>query len=352
MTDYAAPASSAHAAPEPAVRHDYPLAIEDAGLSTAIGLMLKTMPYALARFGTLFTVSLVTIVWSVLTFGGWVWLSDHINGVVGLGWFFTGCVFYGYVWRTFVRYFLHLLKIGHIAVLTELITRGQIGNGGESMMAYGKRVVTERFGQTNAMFALDLLVSGVVRAFNRSLNWIAELLPVPGLSSVVSVVNTVVYAATTFVDETIFSYSLARGHEDPFRTSRDGLIYYAQNAKEVLKTGVLIVVLDKIATFFVWLLMWVPALAVGWLLPRSVSGAGSFFTFIVAACFALNLRSAFLKPLFLTMVMIKFHVCAKGQPINLEWDATLTNVSNKFVELKNKIGGPIAAPAPAQLAID
>ena len=33
-----------------------------------------------------------------------------------------------------------------------------------------------------------------------------------------------------------------------FRSSKDGLIYYAQNAKEVLKTGVFVVVLEKVLT--------------------------------------------------------------------------------------------------------
>jgi hypothetical protein len=57
-------------------------------------------------------------------------------------------------------------------VLTELVTRGQIGNGAEGMFAYGKRIVTERFAQTNVLFAMDLLVEGVVRAFNaRSTGW-------------------------------------------------------------------------------------------------------------------------------------------------------------------------------------
>ena len=58
----------------------------------------------------------------------------------------------GFFWGTILRYVLHLLSCGHVAVLTELITRGQVGNGSESMLAYGRRVVTERFGQVNALF--------------------------------------------------------------------------------------------------------------------------------------------------------------------------------------------------------
>lgn len=243
------------------------------------------------------------------------------------------------VWYTIVRYGLYLLKAGHVAVLTELITRGEIGVGNEGMFAYGKRVVTERFGQVNAMFALDMLVHGIVRAFNGTLNWIANILPIPGLSSVTQIVTAIVHAATTFIDETMLSYSLARGDSDNFRSSRDGLIYYAQNSKEVLKTGVWVVILDKVATFVTWLVMLAPGFVLAWILPASIAGAGSLAAFFIAGLFAWNLRAAFLEPLFLTMVMIKFHVSVQNQPIDLVWDERLSSASKKFVELKEKVTG-------------
>jgi len=340
--------SATYSHPDRPVRHSYPLAIQDASLTTAFGLLMRTSPYAMARFGVLLTVSVVTIVWYVVTFGGWLFLGSKVHPIAGYGWLFFGLTIYGYLWRTLVRYFLYMLKAGHIAVLTELLTKGTIGSSNEGMFEYGKRIVTERFGQMNAMFALDLLVHGVVRAFNRTLDWIANLIPIPGLSGVASVVKAVVYSATTFVDETILSYSLARGDENVFRSSQDGLIYYAQNSKEVLKTGVWIVILDKVSTLATWLVMLIPATLLTWILPASIQGIGGLGVFLVAALFAWNLRAAFLEPLFLIMIMTKFHVCARDQAIDAEWDERLTAVSKQFVELKNKIaGGARSAPAPA-----
>jgi hypothetical protein len=349
---YAQPsaAGSSYSHPTEPVRHSYPLSVQNADLSTAFGLVLRTLPYALGRFAVLFATSLVTLVWYVVTFGGWALLARAIHPLAGLVWFIAGCFMYGYLWKTLVRYFLYMLKAGHIAVLTELVTRGQIGEANEGMFDYGKRVVTERFGQMNAMFALDLLVHGVVRAFNRTLDWIAGLLPVPGLRDVMGVVNAIVYSAASFVDETILSYSLARGDNDVFRSSRDGLIYYAQNSKEVLKTGIWIVVLDKVSTFIAWIVMLAPALLIAAMLPASVKGIGFLFTLVMSALFTWNLRAAFLEPLFLTMIIIKFHVSVHGQAINLEWDEQLSQLSGKFVELKNHVGSPISAvraPAPA-----
>jgi hypothetical protein len=234
-------------------------------------------------------------------------------------------------------------------VLTELVTTGRIQNGQQGMFQYGTRVVKERFGEVNAMFALDALVAGVVGAFNRTLDWLSSLIPIPGLNSLTNMVTAVVRAATTYIDETLFSYSLARGDENKWRSAKDGLIYYAQNHQEILKTGVWIVFLDWALTFVAWIVCLVPAGVIAWVLPSG--GLGQFGVLLLAAFAASNLRSAFLKPLFLIMVMVKFHVSVKDQPINLEWDAKLTSLSDKFRELKGKIFEAPTAPNVAVPAV-
>ncbi|MFT3927885.1 MAG: hypothetical protein QM778_35485 [Myxococcales bacterium] len=331
--------------PDQPVRHSYPLAVSDAGFSSSLSLLLSTLPYALVRFGILFGVSVATLIWYGVTFGGGAFIGQRVP-LLGYAWIFGGLGVWGYLYWFIVRYFLYLLKAGHIAVLTELMTHGRVNNGQEGMFQYGTRVVKERFGEVNAMFALDALVAGVVGAFNRTLNWISNLLPIPGLSSLTNLVTAVVRAATTYIDETLFSYSLARGDENKWRSAKDGLIYYAQNSQEILKTGVWIVVLDWALTFVAWAVCLVPAGVLAWLLPPG--GFGQFGVLLLAALAAANLRSAFLKPLFLIMVMVKFHVSVRNQPINLEWDQKLSSISDKFVELKSKIfEAPTAPNLPA-----
>lgn len=317
----------------PEVRHDYPLAIQDAGLSTAFGLLMRTLPFLLVRLGILVAFTLLgVLVWTVALLGFWLFRKVPI---VGLVWFVMVLAGAGWFWRAILRYTLYMLKAAHIAVLTELLTKGEVGNGQQSMFAYAKDVVKERFGEINVLFALDILVDGVVGAFNRTLDWVSSLLPVPGLDSITGVVKAVLRASTTYVDETVLSYNLARGDENVFRSSKDGLIYYAQNAKEVLKTGVYVVVLEKILTVLIWVVMLAPAFAMSYFIPRT--GPFAFFTvFIISFLLAGNVRSAFLKPLFLTMVMIKFHTQIQGQAINETWDARLEGVSDKFRELKDK----------------
>lgn len=318
--------------PDQPIRHSYPLAIQKAGLGTAINLLRKTLPYALVRFGILLGVTIGTIIWMAATVGGGAWLAESVHPWVGGGWMIGGFGAYGYLWYTILRYFLYLIKAGHIAVLTELITNDRIGNGDKGMFQYGKDVVLERFKEVNVLFTLDMLIAGVVRAFNGTLNFIGALIPVPGLKNVTKLVGMVVHAMTTFIDETIFSYNLARGDKNPWRSGRDGLIYYAQNSKEILKTSVGIVILEKVLTFVAWLILLLPAVGVAYLMP----GSGvAVWAFVIAALFAWNVKAAFLHPLFLIMIMTKFHVCAKDQAIDETWDARLEQASGKFRKIKD-----------------
>jgi hypothetical protein len=337
---------SPYSHPDRSVRHSYPLAISAAGLSDALRLLLQTGPFVLVRLGILGALTVAAIIWWALLIGGFAFLA-RATPLLGWAWALLLCFVAGSIWRFAVRYLLYLLKAAHIAVLTELITTGRIANGNEGMFQYGRRIVTERFGEVNVMFGLDMLIDGIVAAFNRTLSWVANLLPIPGLDSVMGVVRSVLKASTTYIDESIFSYNLARGDENAFRSSKDGLIYYAQNAKEILKTGLWVVVVDKVFTVVIWVVMLAPAFALAYLMPGGATLAGV----IIASLFAANVRSAVLRPLFLTMVMVKYHSLIQGQSIDIEWDQRLNTASTKFGELKQKADAwvrpaPAARPAP------
>ncbi len=343
--------------PDQPVRHSYPLAIENASLGTAMGLLLKTLPYALVRFGILLAFSVGTIIWFGIVFGGAALLSK-LHEIFGGIWMIGGIGVYGWFFWTVIRYFLYMIKAGHIAVITELVTTGSIDNGEKKMFEYGKDVVKERFKEISVLFGLDLLITGVVKSFNRTLEGVANFLPIPGLDQLAKVVGVILHAMTTFIDETLFSYNLARGDDNPWRSGRDGLIYYAQNSKEILKTSLWIVVLEKVLVVLAWILCMAPAAVFAYLMPGNESG--TLWMIGIAALFAWNIKAAFLHPLFLIMIMIKFHVSVKGQAIDETWDDRLTRASDKFVKIKDKMKGwagdtfgsktatPEEAPAPSE----
>jgi hypothetical protein len=325
-----APTQQAYTPPGQGVRHAYPLAVRDHSLSTAFGLILRSLPYAVARFGVHLAFTVGCIIWLIVTFGGAAWLTAHIAQAFGLVWLVVCLVGAGWFWAMILRYVLHLIACGHVAVLTELITRGQVGNGSESMFAYGRRVVTERFGQVNALFALNALVRGVVQTFHRTLDWAADLLPIPGLESLATVLTAILRAATRYLDKVIFSYNLARNETDPWSGAREGIVYYCQNAKPILQTAIWNLIQERVLSFFLWLLLLAPAAAITVILPSSVREVGGLITVVIALLLTSALREAFIKPLFLAMIAIRFHALVENQPINAEWADRLSGMSDRF----------------------
>ena len=321
----------------------YPLHVRDASFSTALGLVMQTLPYALARFAVLMAASIVTIIWLGVAFGGGAWLGAHIAGVFGLAWIVITLGGFGFAWWGLVRYGLHLISCGHVAVLTELITKGQIGNGSESQFAYGRAVVIKRIGQESLLYGLNLAVRGIINSFHRTLDWIAEMLPVPGLESLANLASMIMRAATAYLDKVIFSYSLARQDRDAWTAAREGLVYYGQNARPILKTSVWVVVLERVLTVLLWLVLLAPAAAITVALPHSMRESGGLVTLLIAALLAGSLRAAFMKPVLLTMIMIRFHGCIQGQAVDPVWDARLSEISGNFASLGGQLRGGLGA---------
>lgn len=327
------------------VPHSYPLAARDSSLFSAIGLLIRSLPYALARFAVLFSFSIACIVWFTITMGGAAVAGRYIAPVFGLAWFVLCVATAGWLWGAVLRYVLHLIECGHVAVLTELIVHGRVGNGSESMFAYGKRIVTEKFGQVNALFAMNLLVRGVVNAVHSTIEGVGHLLPIPGIEAIGKLVTAILRAATRYMDKVIFSYNLASGDPNPWRSAQQGLVYYAQDAKPLLRQAVWIVILEHVLSVLLWLVLLIPAAIITAMLPHDVRNLGGLATIGIAALFALSARGAFLKPIFLIMVAVRFHVLIEHQPVNQEWMARLEQLSTKFRDLGEKAQDFIAPAA-------
>jgi uncharacterized membrane protein YhaH (DUF805 family) len=95
-------------------------------------------------------------------------------------------------------------------------------------------------------------------------------------------------------------------------------------------TSIWIVILERVLTFVLWLLLLAPAATITVMLPANVRQSGGIVTVLIAILLAGTLRSAFIKPLFLIMMMVRFHALTENQPINQAWDDRLASVSDKF----------------------
>jgi hypothetical protein len=324
------PDPSAWTAVPPVPGRGYELAVRDHGLATAVGLLARSLPYALARFAILFAWSTACIAWMVVAFGGAAWLGTHVVGAFGSVWLVLCVIGVGWFWGAVLRYALHFLACGRVAVLTELIMRGTVGNGSEAMLADGKRLVLQRFGEVNALFGLNKVVRGILNELHRTLEGIEQAL---GLESLSSLVMAVLRAATRYLDKVIFSYNLAHADADPWVAAHEGLVYYAQNARPILMTAVWIVLLERVLTVVLWLALLIPAGLLTVHLPLAVREASGVATILIALLLAATLRAAFIKPLFLIVTTVRFHAPIEHQPINEAWNAQLDQVSDRFRSL-------------------
>jgi hypothetical protein len=336
--------ATAYSHPDSAIRHSYPLASRETGFMAAMNLCLKTLPFMGARLALLMGFTLLAMVWFGITFGAAAILTRATNETAGFwGLLIAFGVPIGF-FMSFKRYVLYLLEAAHIAVLTRLITHGSLESD-SSQISYGKDIIASHFGEVNMLLVLDAIIQGVVRAFTNTVDWIIHLLPIPGMDGPLQMVKRILQNATGYVEDAIFSYNLARGDDNKWRSSKDGLIYYAQNWKPVLKTATYALLLEYALTGMMFLVFLVPAFGIGALIPKMGAWALLF-----AGLFALNFKAAVLHPLFLTMVMLTYHNAIHDQPINLEWDQTLNGASDKFKELTEKartwVGERTGAEAP------
>ena len=103
-------------------------------------------------------------------------------------------------------------------------------------------------------------------------------------------------------------------------------------------------ILERLLTFALWLLLLAPA---GWITamrPAGIRESGGLVTIPVAILLAGTLRAAFIKPLFLIMMMVRFHALTENQPIDQEWDTRLSNASDKF----RSLGAGFSMPSGAK----
>ena len=322
----------------------------DFDFSRAVGLMVRTFPYLIFR---------------VIVYGGiavaYVVVTGFGAGIgYGLGWFGgpdsqAGFAFWGgligfgltataiYLLR---EYLLYTVKAGHIAVLVELMDDKELPNG-QGQVAYGASVVKERFVQSSALFGLDQLVKGVIRAISGFVEGVASILPIPGLNGLVSLFRAFMKVAVGFVDEVILAHAIRTRSDNAWASAREALVLYGQNYQAMLKNAAFIALFTYIIAILVFLFMLAPAAGLVYLMPGSWSAGGLVFAII----FAWAVKAAVLEPLAITLMMQVFFKVTEGQTPNPEWDAKLSQMSDKFVEIKDKAfegTRPGGAAAPAE----
>lgn len=316
----------------------------DFSVGRTLGLLTRTFPFVLLRmlvyFGITFAYIVATGAGAVLGYG-----VGHVSDDPAAFSFWGGIVGFGLVSAAvyWVReYILYILKAGHIAVMVELM-QGKPLPAGQGQIAHARQVVTARFGEANLLFVLDQLVKGVIRAITGLVGGVAMILPIPGLDGVLKFINTIVRISLTYVDEIILGYNIKVGSTNPWETSRQALVLYAQNGKRMVKNAIWLTVMLYILAFMIFLVMLAPMAALFYVLPGPIAG----WSFVAAIVFAWAFKAAVLEPFAIAALMAVYFDAIEGQVPNPEWDRKLSEVSAKFRELKDKAVSGMTAPAQA-----
>jgi hypothetical protein len=292
-------------------------------------LYFKTMPFVWAKLLlALVTVAISAVLLGVLLGIGWLLKSWGVTFFMFLIW--LGLV--NVVRFIVMHYFGYLVKAGHIAVMAEAVTTGRVP---DNQVAYGKRMVMERFATSNVYFAIDKLVAAAVKQIQRVVGKLGKTLNfVPGMNTVTGLAQFFVELSLGYVDECCLGYTFYKREQGAFKSAADAVAIYAQNWKKLLgsaaKTMAMVIVGIVVITLALFIVFGV--------LVRLLSlpdGAG-LAAFLLALLIAMAVKYAFMDSFVLARTMVAYMEDAPTTTIQFDLYGKLCNMSSKFKELWNK----------------
>lgn len=307
----------------------------DFSISASIGLMARTLPFLLLRLAVYAGIALIYVL--VSTMGAGIGYGFGAAGGALLGGVF-GFAIVGGVMFWAREYLLYLVKAGHIAVLVEL-TDGRRLPGGKGQIEHGKDVVRGRFAQASALFALDILVKGVLRSLTGLVGGLLSFLP--GAKQLRDLLRAFLRVAVGFIDEVILAHAIRTGSDNAWESAREALVLYGQNWKIMFRNAAWLMIFVYGLGFLIFLAMLAPASLLAYWMP----GAASFTALLFALLFAWCIKTAVLEPFAVACMMQVFFKAIEGQQPNAEWDARLEQMSSHFRKLKSRALSPAQAPA-------
>jgi hypothetical protein len=325
----------------------------DFSLGKAFGLMLRTLPFIGFRLAIYFG---ITLAYLIATSGGagigymiGSILRDAESDPSGSVAFWGGLIGFGIVSGVlyFAReYLLYIVKAGHIAVLVRLIDDQPIPEG-TGQIGYATQIVKSRFAEASVLFGIDQIIKSILRTFNATVLTISSFLPIPGLTNVMEFVTAVINFSLTYVDEAILAYMIRTNPENAWAGARDGVIFYAQNYRMMLKNAVFLTILAWIVSFVIFLVVIAPVAALVSMMP----GLGGFWTLIIAIIAAYALKAALIDPFAMVCIVQVYFKAIEGQTPSPEWVDRLNSVAAPFRELSAKAAAFVPGPGGASVSV-
>jgi len=310
----------------------------DFSIGSALGMMVRTLPFLLLRLAVYFGITLgyilITGAGAGIGYGIGGFGDEEFRAATTTWGGVAGFVLFGAIMYWAREYILYLVKAGHIAVLIELIDGNPMPQG-RSQVAHATAVIKQRFPQASVLFGVDQLIKGVVRTITGMMRGILTVLPIPGVQQLAGILSAFLRVAVGFVDEVILAYAIRTQSDNAWMSAKEALVLYGQNYKVMLKNAAWLAVIIYVLSFLVFLIMLAPAALVVYLIPGAWSAGGVVF----ALLFAWSVKAALLEPFAITCMMQVYFKTIEGQEPNPEWEAKLEQMSGKFRKLKDRAFG-------------
>lgn len=311
----------------------------DFSLGTTLTLLMRTWPFLALRFlvfgGIAILFLAVTGSGALIGYGVGTAFYDQVSGYqFGIFGTIGGFVFAGLIFRLIRQYILYMVKAAHIAVMMRLID-GETLPSDIGQVTYGRRIVTERFAEANVLFALDLLIKGVVRTIGKIISGVGAFIPIPGLQQIIGIIYSVVETSVTFVDEIILAYNVRTNSDNPWQSSRHALVLYAQNGKTMIKNAAWLTFFLFALSLLIFLLLVAPLAA----LFAATPGTTVAYGIIAAVVFAIFVKETLIEPFAVAALMQVYFRTIEGQEPDPEWDRKLSDMSDGFRELQERALG-------------
>ncbi len=289
-------------------------------------IFTKTMPFVWAKL----LLGLATILCSIVIFAvlmgvAWLFNNDGVSGIMLLIWLSAT----GTIQFFFMHYIGYLLKAGHIAVIVEAVTTGNIPS---NQVEYGKGKVKERFVTSNVYFAIDKLVSGAVRQLQNVLEKAGNTLGfVPGMDTVVKIGKMFIGISLGYIDECCLGYTFYKKDQGEFKSAADGVVIYAQNWKRLLKDAA-----KTTITVIILIAMIILVTFLGFGLVFRLLNWNGFVAFLLACFVAAAVKSAFIDSYMMVKMMTSYMEVAPSTNITFDLYGKMCEMSSKFKDLWNK----------------
>lgn len=345
-------------APTAGCPHDYPVAQSQGGFVAAVGLSLKVLPYALFRLAHASMYTAISIAMVVVSMGIGSWVTMSINRWVGVVLVVGTMVPLVMFWLPFVERKTFGVKCAHIAILTDLITKGRVGDGKQGLFAYGKQIIETRLGDLTSLWDVHRSVNRTLRQLTRTLDFVDKWLPMD-ISAVKRVIYRVVDGASRYLDAVILSYGLARGDKNLAEPAIDGVTYCAQNSRTLVRTALGVIVLETLMVVPLWLVVGLGTIAGTFAATFSSLGGtvaalqsdamatikaapvpfliaiavGLLVGGLIAALIIRTVRQSIIEPTLITMVMLRFHNVVRGQALDAGWKQKLQDAGDGIGQL-------------------